>query len=97
MRIDNAMLWTEQRAEAKRRLIYSVALWMVCIAAAVAGVICFGIAAWDDGFDKGQKAERAKVQLAPKPASEICTKEQARICANQEIERFRNFGRRKPT
>jgi hypothetical protein len=48
-----------------------------------------------DGFQRGRAHQKQVTDDTPKAAPANC-KELARICANQEIDRFKRFGR-KPT
>jgi hypothetical protein len=48
-----------------------------------------------DGFQRGRAHQKQLADDTPKAAPANC-KELARICANQEIDRFKRFGR-KPT
>lgn len=85
---DNALMVWEQRANANRVRIYSVAIWIVVGIAFMVAQGVWTTLVFDEGMQMGRKLERKLAADTPKPAPANC-RELARICAAQVTERIK--------
>jgi hypothetical protein len=85
---ENALTLLEQRADAKRGLIYSIVIWAFTIGSLVAAFATWGSIAFEEGILTGRAMEKRLAEDTAKPTTSCANL--AQVCAAEHARRWRN-------